>query len=112
MVQGLTDKIVGLGGFLRMPFIGDDVVEPLALDLSTNELLALTWVRWRASDEKTLRCRLGGSPETVGGESVIRSSEDNARVVDMILNPNAAPQPPTGGSFAPGCFVGRAGARN
>ena len=39
------DKIVGVGGFLRMPFIGDDVTEPLATDLSTNELLQMSWVR-------------------------------------------------------------------
>jgi LCP family protein required for cell wall assembly len=109
VVQGLTDKIVGIGGFFRMPFIGDDVVQPLALDLSTNELLGLTWVRWRAASDKTLRCRLGGTPDSVGGESVLRSSEDNARVVDMIVNPNAAPQRPSGGAFAAGCFVGRAG---
>ena len=108
VVQGLTDKIVGVGGFFRMPFIGDDVTEPLAMDLSTNELLQMSWVRWRASN--TLRCRLGGTPTTIDGASVIQSSEDNARVVDMITNPDSAPQrPPKGQPFAPGCFVGRAG---
>jgi LCP family protein required for cell wall assembly len=108
VVQGLTDKIVGVGGFFRMPFIGDDVTEPLAMDLSTNEVLQMSWVRWRASS--TLRCRLGGTPETIGGASVIQSSEDNARVVDMVTNPDSAPQPPTKGEpFSPGCFVGRAG---
>ena len=91
-----------------MPFIGDDVTEPLAMDLSTNQLLQMSWVRWRASN--TLRCRLGGTPTTLNGASVIQSSEDNARVVDMVTNPDSAPQPPPKGQpFAPGCFVGRAG---
>jgi len=110
VVQGLTDKIVGIGGFFRMPFIGDDVTEPLAMDLSTNELLQLTWVRWRASDKNTLRCRLGGTPTSANGASVLQLSEDNPKVIDMITNPDAAPQPPPPGQpFAPGCFVGRAG---
>ena len=96
------------GGFFRMPFIGDDVTEPLAMDLSTNELLQMSWVRWRSSN--TLRCRLGGTPTSINGASVIQSSEDNARVVDMVTNPDSAPQPPPKGQpFAPGCFVGRAG---
>jgi len=110
VVQGLTDKIVGVGGFFRMPFIGDDVTEPLAMDLSTNELLQLTWVRWRASDKNTLRCRLGGTPSSANGASVLQLSEDNPKIIDMITNPDAAPQPPPPGQpFAPGCFVGRAG---
>jgi LCP family protein required for cell wall assembly len=110
VVQGLTDKIVGVGGFFRMPFIGDDVVEPLAMDLSTLELLELTWVRWRASDKATLRCRLGGTPASANGASILQLSEDNPKIVDMVTNPDAAPQPPPKGQpFAPGCFVGRAG---
>jgi LCP family protein required for cell wall assembly len=110
VVQGLTDKIVGVGGFFRMPFIGDDVVEPLAMDLSTLELLELTWVRWRASDKATLRCRLGGTPSSANGASILQLSEDNPKIVDMVTNPDAAPQPPPKGQpFAPGCFVGRAG---
>jgi LCP family protein required for cell wall assembly len=110
VVQGLTDKIVGVGGFFRMPFIGDDVVEPLAMDLSTLELLELTWVRWRASDKATLRCRLGGMPASANGASILQLSEDNPKIVDMVTNPDAAPQPPPKGQpFAPGCFVGRAG---
>jgi LCP family protein required for cell wall assembly len=111
VVQGLTDKLVGLEGFLRMPFIGDDVVEPLALDLSTKELFQLTWVRWRAADDQTLRCRLGGTPATVNGASVLQLSEDNPRIIDMITNPDSAAQPPPRGQpFEPGCYVGRAGA--
>jgi polyisoprenyl-teichoic acid--peptidoglycan teichoic acid transferase len=110
VIQGLTDKIVGLYGYLHMPFIGDDLVRPMTTDLSANELLQLAWVRRRAADSKTLRCRLGGDAVNGGGSSYIQSSEDNALVIAMITG-RAAPQlPPPGRLFAPGCFVGRAGA--
>jgi len=110
VIQGLMDKVVGLYGYLHMPFVGDDLVRPMTTDLSANELLQLGWVRKRAADSKTLRCRLGGDIANGGGISYIQSSEDNALVIAMITG-KAAPQlPPPGRPFAPGCFVGRAGA--
>ncbi|MBD0316925.1 MAG: LCP family protein [Thermoleophilia bacterium] len=110
VLQGLTDKVVGVGGFLRMPFIGDDLVEPLATDLSTGELLELAWVRWRAADNKTLRCTLGGEPADVGGSAVLQPSEDNALVIAGILDADSRPPDPRPGDpFSPACFTGRAG---
>jgi polyisoprenyl-teichoic acid--peptidoglycan teichoic acid transferase len=110
VIQGLTDKVVGLYGYLHMPFIGDDLVRPMTTDLSANELLQLAWVRRRAAASKTLRCRLGGAPVNGGGSSYIQSSEDNATVVAMIIG-ETAPQPPRPEEirYGPGCFVGRAG---
>jgi polyisoprenyl-teichoic acid--peptidoglycan teichoic acid transferase len=108
VLQGLTDEILGVSGFLRMPFIGDDIVKPLATDLSTNELLGLSWVRWRAAADKTLRCRFGGTPVD-DGASYIQPSEDNALVIAQITGKSAPQRPPRGQPFAPGCFVGRAG---
>ncbi len=109
VVQALMAKITGLDGYFRMPMIGDEIVKPLATDLSTNELLAFAWVRRRAASDKTLRCRLGGTPDTVSGASVIQSSEDNPLVVAMITGETAPQRPPPGQPFAPGCFVGPAG---
>jgi LCP family protein required for cell wall assembly len=109
VLQALMAKITGLDGYFRMPLVGDDIVKPLATDLSTNELLAFAWVRRRAAAEKTLRCRLGGTPGTIDGSSVIQSSEDNALVVAMITGQTAPQRPPAGQPFAPGCFVGPAG---
>jgi LCP family protein required for cell wall assembly len=109
VVQALMDKVTGISGFLRLPFIGDDIVAPLATDLSTNQLLQMTWVRKRAAAGKTLRCRLGGEPSTVDGASVIVSSEDNGDVILQLTGRSAPQRPPKGRPFAPGCFVGRAG---
>ena len=110
VVQGVADEVVSPSGFLRMPLVGDDIVKPLATDLSTGELLQLGWVRWRSAGDKTLRCRLGGDATTIGGTFVLRSSEDNRRVMESIVDPDSAPLRPTGGPFSPGCFTGRAGA--
>ena len=105
VTQALLDKITSFGTFLRMPAIGDDLVRPMATDLSAGEILQLGWVKFRSSDEKSLRCRLGGEPALVDGASVLQSSEDNPLAIAMMTG-DTAPQRPTG-RFAPGCFVGR-----
>jgi polyisoprenyl-teichoic acid--peptidoglycan teichoic acid transferase len=109
VIQGIMDRVVGFNGLVRMPFVGDDLVEPLATDLSTGELLQLGWVRWRAADEKTLRCGLGGEPTSAAGAAVLQPSEDNALVIAMITGQTAPQPPPPNRPFAPGCFTGRAG---
>ena len=104
VTQAIEDKVTGFYGFTRMPFFGDDLVKPLATDLSANEIVQLGWVRFRAS--QTLSCRLGGSIADIGGASVILGSEDNAEVIQMVLG-ESAPQPsPPGQPLEPGCRVG------
>ena len=107
VTQAIADKLVGVGTFLRMPFNGDELLRPLATDLSANQLLQLGWVKFRVGDGSTIRCRLGGDPETIGGASVIRSSEENRNVISMFLD-ESAPQPPRPGTgtFGPGCVAG------
>ena len=108
VIQALADKVASPSGFLRMPLIGDDLVKPLATDLTAGEILSLAWVKFRAADDKTLRCRLGGDPVSEAGASYLQSSEDNALVIAMITGKSAPQRPPAGQPFAPGCFVGRA----
>ena len=108
VVQAITDEITSFSTFLRMPFIGDDLVAPLATDLSANQLLQLAWVKRRTPSSGILRCRLGGTIANLGGQSFIIGSEDNASVVAMVEG-KTAPQPPRPGTstFGPGCQVGR-----
>ena len=40
VLQATADEVTSFGTFLRMPFIGDELVKPLATDLSANELLS------------------------------------------------------------------------
>ena len=102
VVDAVGDKIASVGTFLRLPFVGDSLAAPLATDLSAWDLAQLGWVRFR-SGSGSLRCRLGGDPETIGSESVILGSEDNAAVVSMFLGRSAPLPPPKGLPYAPGC---------
>ena len=108
VMQAIADEITSFGTFLRMPFIGDELVAPLATDLSANQFLQLAWVKRRTPASGILRCRLGGTIADIDGQSVIVGSEDNASVVAMVEG-KVAPQRPRPGSsmFGPGCQVGR-----
>ena len=98
VLQALMSKLAGFDTFMRMPWIGGDLMKPLATDLSANQFVALGWAKFRA--HHTLHCRLGGT--STGGD--ITPSEDNAKVILMVLG-KSAPQPPapTGDTYPPGC---------
>jgi LCP family protein required for cell wall assembly len=109
VVEALTDKIVGPATFVKLPFIGDDLVKPLATDLSAGQLLQLGWVRFRANSGRSLHCRLGGEPQSVGGEAVLVGTEENAATIAMFTGRSAPQPPPPGTTFGAGCRVGRSG---
>jgi LCP family protein required for cell wall assembly len=101
VLQALMSKLASFSTFMRMPLIGSDLMKPLATDLSANEFIALGWAKFRA--DRILHCRLGGT--STGGD--ITPSEDNAKVILMVLG-KSAPQPPapSGDTYPPGCFIG------
>ena len=107
VLQAIAGKLASLGTFLDLPFDGSDLLKPLATDLTPGEFLQLGWVKFRASNGKTLHCRLGGQPGTVGGQSVIQLDE-NARPTIAMFTGLSAPQPPPPGSgaYGSGCVVG------
>jgi hypothetical protein len=110
--KNLIDKIGGitvnvpapiLCTFFRLPFIGGDLLKPLATDLTAGQLLQLGWVKFRGH---TLRCRIGGTPENIGGGSYLQPDEE-ARAVIAMVKGVSAPQPPLPGStFGSGCLSG------
>ena len=106
VVQAALDRVTSVAGALRLPFVGDDLVAPLATDLRAWQLLQLGWVYFRADTGRALHCRLGGDPATVGGESVILGTEDNVATVAMFTGRSAPLPPPRGLPYAPGCLVG------
>jgi LCP family protein required for cell wall assembly len=103
VADAVGDKITSFGTFLRLPFVGDSLAAPLATDMSTWELVQLGWVRFRADANRSLHCRLGGEPASIGGESVILGSEDNVAVVSMFLGRSAPVRPPKGTLYGAGC---------
>jgi LCP family protein required for cell wall assembly len=107
VVEAMTNKLVSPGTFVKLPFIGDDLVKPLATDLSAGQLMQLGWVRFRANEGRSLHCRLGGEPQSIGGESVLVGGEENSATLAMFTG-LSAPQPPRPGTtFGAGCIVGR-----
>jgi LCP family protein required for cell wall assembly len=106
VVAATLDKVTSAGTALRLPFVGGDLVRPLATDLTAWELMQLGWVYFRADTGRALHCRLGGDPATVGGESVILGTEDNVSTVAMFTDRSAPLPPPRGQPYAPGCLVG------
>jgi LCP family protein required for cell wall assembly len=107
VLQAIASKLASVGTFVKLPFIGGDLMRPLTTDLSAGQLMELGWVKFRSSSGSTLHCRLGGDAGNYGGASVITPSEQNGAVIQMVLG-NTASQPPVPGSgpFGPGCVVG------
>jgi LCP family protein required for cell wall assembly len=108
VVQAIGDKLTSPMTLLKLPFVGDDLLKPLATDLTSGQFLQLAWLKFRSPEDRTLHCRLGGSASFVGGESFIIGSEENRNVIAMFAG-RAAAQPPLPGSgpFGPGCVIGR-----
>jgi polyisoprenyl-teichoic acid--peptidoglycan teichoic acid transferase len=106
VIQAVSSKIAGFGTFLDLPFIGGDLMRPLATDLSAGDFIQLGWVRFR-SGGGSVHCRLGGGPQVINGQDILQSSEDNRGVISMFIGA-AAPQPPPPGSgaYQPGCELG------
>jgi LCP family protein required for cell wall assembly len=94
VLQATLDEMVSFGTYLRLPFIGEDLVSPLTTDLSTNELFQLAWLRFRSDDARTIYCRLG----------LTGDGDDNAAVLLMFAGRSAI-QPPSPISGA-GCLRG------
>ena len=107
VVEAMTDKLVGAGTFVRLPFIGGDLVQPLTTDLSAGQLLQLGWVRFRANSSRALHCRLGGEDQNIGGQSVIVGTEENTAAIAMFTGRSAPQPPPPGTTTGAGCLVGR-----
>jgi LCP family protein required for cell wall assembly len=104
MLRAIGDELTSFRTLVKMPVLADDIVAPLATDLSAAQLTQLAWVNYRAG--QTLRCRLGGTPTSIGGESALVPVEENRNVVLMFLGVSAPqPPPPQYGLFGPGCVV-------
>ena len=105
VLEAITDKLTSPRTLARMPTMGEELLQPVATDLTPRELLQLGWVKFRAGS--TLNCRLGGTP--YGG--YILGDEERFAVIQMIQG-RSAPQPPRPGSpYGSGCGGPTLGAR-
>jgi polyisoprenyl-teichoic acid--peptidoglycan teichoic acid transferase len=105
VVQAVLAKITSPTTMIKLPWIGDDLLRPMATDLSAGQLMQLGWIKLRASS--TLHCRLGGDSQSVGGALEIIPSEENFSVINMVKGTEPARAPDTSSSqYAPGCSKG------
>ena len=80
VLNAVASKLTGFGTLFKLPFIGDDLVAPIATDISTQGFIGLGWTKFRSSAANTLHCRLGG--ESSGGDIV--PTEENRAVIAMV----------------------------
>lgn len=108
VLQALTQKLTSFGTLARLPWIGEDLMAPLATDLTTGELIQLGWRRFRGGSDRALHCRLGGQPQTIGGASYILPDDIESRRVIATVRGDSAPQPPPPENpiYGSGCVVG------
>jgi LCP family protein required for cell wall assembly len=100
VLQAVMSKLASFSTYVRMPFIGGSLLKPLATDLSANDFMELGWAKFRGH---AIHCRLGGT--ATGGD--ITPSEDNAKVILMVLGKSAVQPPaPSGDTYPPGCIYG------
>ncbi|HKP17250.1 MAG TPA: LCP family protein [Gaiellaceae bacterium] len=103
VLQAVIGKLSSFGTVFKLPFIGDDLLAPVATDLGTHGFISLGWTKFRSSSGNTLHCRLGGEPS--GGEII--PQEENRSVIAMVTGDSAAQPPvPGSGAFGPGCVTG------
>jgi LCP family protein required for cell wall assembly len=107
VLDALGRELTSFGTLVRLPWIGEDVTKPLSTDLTTGELIQLGWRRFRSGSDRTIRCRLGGEPQTIGGGSYI-APDEATRLVIATIRGDSAPQPPPPDNprYGSGCVTG------
>jgi anionic cell wall polymer biosynthesis LytR-Cps2A-Psr (LCP) family protein len=103
VLQAIQNKLASVGTLVRLPFIGGDLLKPLATDLTAGQFLQLGWRKFRGH---TLHCRLGGIPTDIGGGAYLQPDEEARATIEMVKG-TSAPQPPLPGSlYGSGCLIG------
>jgi len=95
VLQATLGEMVGVGTFVKLPFIGDELVSPLTTDLSTPQVFQLGWLRFRAGTKGSIYCRLNFTGD----------GDDNGETLLMFAGKSALQRPSlaTGGA---GCVRG------
>jgi LCP family protein required for cell wall assembly len=102
VIQAISAKLTSFWTLVKVPFIGGDLVRPVATDLSAGQFIQLGWNKFRGH---SLRCRLGG---TADGTGFIIADEESHVVIQMVLGKSAAQPPIPGSLYGSGCVSGKA----
>ena len=87
VVQALEKKIARPGNLLRLPWIGKAFMKGVGTDLTTNQIIELAYLEWRAKASQQFKWVLQGTPQMIGGGSyVIVDPAVKARTVHQFLS--------------------------
>jgi len=86
-VQALQKKIARPSNLTKLPEVGRRFMSGVETDLTTNQLLELAWVKWRADDKKSRRDVLVGTPAYIGGVAYVLppSAAKKDRILSRFL---------------------------
>jgi LCP family protein required for cell wall assembly len=101
VMAALKRKLVSPSSLFRLKSVGAHVADPLATDLSANQMLQLGWGDFRA--QRHLNCNLGGEPVVLGGISYLAGVSENRDVVSAFLGDTAPRKRDAKNPFSPGC---------
>ncbi len=101
VMAALKHKLVSPSSLFRLRSVGSHAADPVATDLSANQLLQLGWGDFRA--QRHLNCNLGGEPVFLGGVSYLAGVSENRDVVSAFLGDTAPRSRDLKNPFSPGC---------
>lgn len=86
-VRALQKKIAQPSNITRLPDLGRRFMSGVDTDLTTSQLLALAWVKWRSDDKKSGHWVLAGEPAYIGGTAYVLPPPDEkkARIIGKFL---------------------------
>ena len=87
VVQALETKIARPGNFFHLPGIGAQFMKDVSTDLSTNQIIELAYLDWRAKGARQFKTVLQGTPQMIGGgDYVVVDPTVKARTVQKFLS--------------------------
>lgn len=85
-VESLQKRMASPVNMVKMPLMAPEIVSSMTTDLSTNELLALAWIKFRTPAERNRKFVLIGDTANIDGGSyvIIDESSVQATVRDFL----------------------------
>lgn len=104
VIQAIRSQLASPGGLLRLRNVATSLKGAFATDLSLAQMLEFGYLDARASTR--LRCNLGGTPATLGGQDVlIPDGAGNRRVLGEFLGRSAVQPAASRSMYAAQCHT-------
>lgn len=85
-MEALQKRFTAPENIVKMPWLAPDIIDSMTTDLSTNELLLLSWIKLRTPAEKNRKFVLPGeSLDIDGGSYVVIDESESQSVIRQFL---------------------------